>query len=34
MPDLTFLLDCPPEIGISRVRGFQLQMPLDAIEDR
>ena len=32
MPDLTFLLDCPPEIGISRVRGLQLQMPLDAIK--
>ena len=30
MPDLTLLLDCPPEIGISRVRGLQLQMPLDA----
>lgn len=29
MPDLTFLLDCPPGIGISRVRGLQLQMPLD-----
>ena len=32
MPDLTFLLDCPPEIGISRVRGLQLQMPLEAIK--
>ena len=32
MPDLTFLLDCPPEIGISRVRGLQLQMPLDAMK--
>ncbi len=32
MPDLTFLLDCPPEIGISRVRGLQLQMPLDALK--
>lgn len=32
MPDLTFLLDCPPELGISRVRGLQLQMPLDAIK--
>lgn len=31
-PDLTFLLDCPPEIGISRVRGLQLQMSLDAIK--
>ncbi|MYD51537.1 MAG: dTMP kinase [Dehalococcoidia bacterium] len=33
MPDLTFLLDCPPGIGISRVRGLQLQMPLDAMKD-
>ena len=32
MPHLTFLLDCPPEIGISRVRGLQLQMPLDALK--
>ena len=30
MPDLTFLLDCPPDVGISRVRGLQLQMPMDA----
>ena len=33
MPDLTFLLDCPPGIGISRVRGLQLQMPLDAMKN-
>ncbi|MDE2824501.1 MAG: dTMP kinase [Chloroflexota bacterium] len=33
MPDLTFLLDCPPGIGISRVRGLQLQMPLDAVKN-
>ena len=33
MPDLTFLLDCPPGIGISRVRGLQLQMPLDAAKN-
>lgn len=33
MPDLTFLLDCPPGIGISRVRGLQLQMPLDATKN-
>ena len=33
MPDLTFLLDCPPDIGISRVRGLQLQMPLDATKN-
>ena len=33
MPDLTFLLDCPPGIGISRVRGLQLQMPLDALKN-
>ncbi len=31
MPDLTFLLDCPPEIGISRVRGLQLEMSLDSV---
>ena len=33
MPDLTFLLDCPPGIGISRVRGLQLQMPLDSTKN-
>ena len=33
MPDLTILLDCPPEVGISRVRGLQLQMPLDATKN-
>ena len=32
MPDVTFLLDCPPEIGISRVRGLQLQMPMSDIK--
>ncbi len=32
VPHLTFLLDCPHEIGISRVRGLQLQMPLDAVK--
>ena len=32
MPEMTFLLDCPPEIGISRVRGLQLQMPLVAMK--
>lgn len=31
MPDLTFLLDCRPEVGISRVRGLQLQMQLDTM---
>lgn len=30
-PDLTFLLDCRPEVGISRVRGLQLQMQLDTM---
>ena len=31
MPGLTFLLDCSPEIGISRVGGLQLRLPLDAM---
>ena len=31
MPDLTFLLDCSPEIGISRVGGLQLRLPLDTM---
>lgn len=31
MPNLTFLLDCPPEIGISRVGGLQLRLPLDTM---
>ena len=29
MPDLTILLDCPPEHGLRRVRSSQMQLPFD-----
>ena len=28
-PDMTFLLDCPPEAGFERVGAFQLSLPLE-----
>ncbi|MCH8206032.1 MAG: dTMP kinase [Chloroflexi bacterium] len=28
-PDMTFLLDCPPEAGFERVGALQLSLPLD-----
>ena len=31
-PDLTFLLDCPPEEGLKRIGYFQLRLPLDPVE--
>ncbi len=27
--DLTFLLDCPPEVGLERVGSFQLRLPME-----
>ena len=28
-PDLTLLLDCPPELGLERAWSFQLSLPMD-----
>ena len=33
MPDLTFLLDCPPEAGLTRVGSFQMKLPLERPTD-
>ena len=33
-PDLTILLDCPPEHGLRRVRSSQMQLPFDDDEPR
>ena len=32
MPQLTILLDCPPEDGLTRVGSLQLSLPLESVE--
>ena len=32
MPNLTLLLDCPPEVGLRRVGNVQMALPLDVAE--
>jgi dTMP kinase len=32
LPDITFLLDCPPETGLERVGSFQMKLPLEGAE--